>query len=243
MNNSYLLYDTITSFQRKQREAYDEYMRTMQELDKYKGSQHYTDGQKAAMDKRKAAEEAARKDARYWTNKALEQMQAVNRVRKMEALTPEQVALLQAMKMRTDISDVELEQIANAMNGNALGIGVVNDFARELYKKKEHEGAPNAALKHAYATPPNFSKKVKGQYGIPEMEAALRDIASTCARIINGDGANPARAMAVDLHNSVYGTNISRDSLKRENIATSETEFFESISSVPYEVITKCLND
>ena len=243
MNNSFLLFDTITTFQKKQREAFDEYKRTMSELDKYKGSQHYTDAQKAAMDKRRASEEAARKDARYWTQKALEQMQAANRVRKMEAPTAEQVAILQAMKMRTDISEAELEQIANSMNGNALAIGVINDFARELYKKKENTGAPNAALKHAYATPPNFSDKVKGNYGIPEMETALRDIASTCTRIINSDGANRVRGMAADLHNAVHGTSIDRDSLAREEIAASEPDFYGSISSVPYEIITKCVND
>ena len=45
-------------------------------------SQYYEDRQKEAMSKRKAAEEEARKEARYWLKKTVDEMAAANHVRK-----------------------------------------------------------------------------------------------------------------------------------------------------------------
>ena len=240
MNNTYTLYDTVVTFQRRQREAYDAYIEAMKGLESAKGSQYYDDRQKEAMSKRKAAEEEARKEARYWLKKTVDEMAAANHVRKAIPPTADQLAVLQAMKMRTDISDDELEQIANAMEGNSMGLGIVNDFAREVYSRREK--GTNAANPHPHGFPKNYLSMARDSYPVKDMDQEIRNIASACSQIIESDGANRIRGMTTDIHNKQYGTTVDRDTLAREAIPTSESAFYENLSSVPVNILQNCLN-
>ena len=239
MSNTFTLYDTVTTFQRRQREAYDEYIETMKGLETAKGSQYYSDRQREAMDKRKAVEDQARSDARYWIKKTAESMVEANKARKAVPPTAEQLAILQTMKLRTDISDAELEQIANAMDGNAMGLGVVNDFAKEVYKKRNNT---NSAKRNPYGFPKNYLSMVKGDYPIEDMEREIIHIARACGTIIESDGANRVAGMAKNFHDRRYGVKTDRDTLVREKIASSEKEFYEGITAIPVETLQKCLN-
>ncbi len=240
MNNTFSLYNTVTDFQRRQREAYDAYVETMKGLETAKGSQYYDDRQQEAMLKRKAAEDEARNTARYWIKKAAENMVEANKKRKAVPPTAEQLAILQTMKLRTDISDSELDQIANAMNGNAMGLGVVNDFAKEVYKNRNNT---NSATRNPYGFPKNYLSMVKGDYPIEDMETEITHIVRACGSIIESDGANRVAGMAKSFHEHRYGVKFDRDMLEREKIASSEREFYEGITTIPMETLQKCLND
>lgn len=224
MSNTFTLYDTVTTFQKRQREAYDAYMKAMEGLETAKGSQYYTDKQREAMDARKAAEEKARAEARYWIQKTVENMKHSNLLQKAIAPTAEQVSILQAMKMRKSMTTEELDQIANAMDGNALALGVVNDYAREI------------------GNPKNYLAKSKGGYPVSEMGKAISNIAQACESIIASDGANRAKGLAMDMHSRLHGGPSDRDSLERAEIAGSEADFYSSISTVPVETLQECLN-
>ena len=240
MSNTFTLYDTVTTFQRKQREAYDAYIEAMKGIETAKGSQYYNDRQKAAAEARKAAEDEARNTALYWLKKTFEDMAAVNRVRKAIPPTAEQLAILQAMKLRTNISGEELDQIANAMCGNSMGLGVVNDFARDMLARREQDA--NTATRHPFGFPKNYLSMAKDSYPIAEMERELKNIASACYGIVNSDGANRVRGLAASFHDRQHGTNTDRDTLPREEIAGSETAFLERVSSVPVNILQNCLN-
>ena len=240
MSNTFTMYDTVTTFQRRQREAYDAYIEAMKGLETAKGSQYYSDRQREAMDKRKAAEEQARSDARYWIKKTAESMIEANKARKAVPPTAEQLAILQTMKLRTDISDAELDQIANAMDGNAMALGVVNDFAKEVYQRRNNSA--NTGSRHPYRITKNYLAMVKGDYPIAEMEKEIAHIARACGSIVDSDGANRVRGRVMELHSAKYGGNADRDTLAREKIASSEQEFYEGITSVPVETLQKCLN-
>ena len=234
MSNTYTLYDTVTTFQRKQRDAYDKYMAAMREIESTKGSAFYDERQRSAMAERKAAEDAAREDARYWLNKTIEAMRTANSKRKAAPLTQDQLSILQAMKMRTSITAAELDQIANAMDGNGLGLGVVQEFAREMAKKQEDPAS--------MAFSKNYLAMTRDSYPIQEVERELRNIGAACARIVNSDGVKHVIDIA-SRHAERYGHAVDRDTLKRETIPESESAFFEGVTSVPFDVLQKCLND
>ena len=242
MSYTYSLYLTITDFQKKQRAAFDEYKETIKSIADAKGSKYYADREQAAMEKRKATEESARADARYWLKKNIEGMAAANRKRKAIAPTSEQLALLQALKMRTNVSDAELEQIANAMDGNAVALGVIQEFANDMYKRRNKEmgngtGMPYNGFAH------NYLSLAKNDYPADEVERELSSIASACNRIIDSDGASYVAGLGADRSNKLYGTNYNRDDLKRERIASSESDFFNSVSSIPFETLQHCVNE
>lgn len=224
MSNTFTLYDTVTTFQRRQREAYNAYMESMKEIETAKGSQFYSDRQREAMERRTAEETKARDEARYWIKKTIENMNHSNAMQTVVAPTAEQVAILQVMKMRKNISGTELDQIANAMNGNALALGVVNDFAREI------------------GSPKNYLNKATGNYPIAEMEKVISGIAQACESIIASDGADRVKALAMDHHSRMYGGNSDHDSIERAAIAESEQDFYSGITSVPVETLQNCLN-
>ena len=230
MSNTNSLYEAVTAFQRKQLEAYNAYMDVMKGLESAKGSQYYNDKKNAAMMLRKAAEDEARQEARNSLKTIMERMVTANRARKAIAPTAEQLSLLQAMKLRTNITLAELDQVANAMNGNAMGLGVVNDFAQEIAQKTGHPYLSK-----------NYLSMVRDGYPVESMEKELKNIGAACSRIIESDGANRARGLAADRYNRMYG-NVNRDTLERAEIAGSESEFFDGITSVPYDVLNNCLN-
>lgn len=240
MSTTFGLYDTITKFQRQQQEAYVEYMEGMKAIEETKGSQYYTNRQKILMEKRRQAEDEARKEAKYWLPKYLEQMQASNNTRTMPAPTEEQLRILQAMKMRSDITEAELDQIANAMNGNALGLGIVHEFAREIYEKRKANGA---GLMTDNTHPKNYAAMATGLPSIERMKDEIKHIGRVCSEIINGNGANRTRAMFADMNHQHYGSSNDHDMLPREKIADSERAFYSDISSIPFEDLQKCVNN
>ena len=234
MTNTYLLYSTVTTFQRKQQEAYNAYMETMKKLETAKGSQYYEDQKKAALEKRKAAEDQARSDARYWVKKATESMIEANKARKIVPPTAEQVAILQTMKMRTNISEAELDRIANAMDGNAMALGVVQEYAKEMSRKGSRENPLKAAK--------NYLAMAKDGQSAEEVEKAIRDIAESCSGIIESDGANRVRAMTSEYSKQRHGTNYDRDAIAREAIAENEAAFYGNMSSMTLEALQSCVN-
>ncbi len=234
MSNTFTLYDTVTTFQRKQRDAYDKYMAAMREIESAKGSAFYSERQRSAMEERKAAEDAARADARYWLKKTLEAMREANRKRKAVPLTQDQLSILQAMKMRTSITAAELDRIANAMDGNGLGLGVVQEFAREMAKKQE--GLASMAFSK------NYLAMTRDSYPIQEVERELSNIGAVCTRIVNSDGVKHVIDIGAR-YGERWGRVVDRDTLKREDIPASESAFFEGVSSVPFDVLQKCLNE
>ena len=243
MNNTYSLYLTITDFQKQQQRAYNEYMQTIESIADAKGSKYYADREQAAMEKRKATEESARAEARYWLKKNIEGRAAANRKRKAIAPTSEQLAILQALKMRTSATEAELEQIAASMDGNSLGLAVIQDFANDLYARRNKEKGNGTGIPYN-GFPRNYLAMAKNNdYPADEVERELSNIASACNRIIDSDGASYVAGLASDRSNKLYGTNYSRDDLKREKIASSESDFFNSVSSIPFETLQHCVNE
>ena len=228
MSNTKSMFWAVTTFQEKQLNAYNEYMDRLKQLENVKDSQYYIDEKKKASEKRRSAEEAARKEARQWLNKLYNYMCDANSKRSVEAPTDEQMRILQAVKMRDSVSVGELEQAANAMEGNGLGLGVLMEYAKSKYKPGEY---------------PNLMRLATGNYPIDEMQGKIDEAMRQCNKILNSSGAKRGAELALRTHDSRYGGNFNFDALKREPIAKSEKEFFDNMLDCGFEVFSNCVND
>ncbi len=109
-----------------------EYTRAMESADRFKGSEGYKDLKKQAT----AARDAALKVEKEKAGKAFREITTAMREavtsRKITAPTPEQLAILQAFKMRGSLTADEIRQAANNMRGCPLALSVLGDIASGL---------------------------------------------------------------------------------------------------------------
>ena len=236
MSNTWSLYTTIRDFQQEQRRAFDRYREHMAALEPYKGSEHYRQESEKAMQERRATEDAARQNARYYAQRTLGMMQEASRNRKAVAPTQEQINLLSVMKLRESVPLDELEAIARAMNGNSLGVSVIQEYARDQAQKQ----AEKTGRRGDASFIPDFTKYATDK--VPDADAFLKNLASACATIIDGDGASRVRGMMADLHESAHGVPANRDNLPRQPIYEGEAQFFQDVSSVPLETVQRTFN-
>ncbi len=237
MSNTWSLFSTIRDFQQEQRAAYDRYSERMAALEQYKGSEYYQQESEKAMKERRATEDAARNNARYYAQRTLEAMQEASRNRKAIAPTQEQINLLSVMKLRESVPLDELEAIARAMNGNSLGVSVIQEYAKQQAQKQAEKTGRRADA----SIIPDFTKYATDR--VADADAFLKNLASACTTIIDGDGASRVRGMMADFHESAHGVPANRDSLPRQPIYEGEAQFFQDVSTIPIGVVQSTFND
>lgn len=130
MTNSEQFYQAALRFQNERKEATDTYEKRMHELEAHRGSAYYNAEAKAAKDELADKLESLKGSARRQLAPVVEAMVKANNSRGMTAPTTEQLNVLAALKMRTNLTRVELDKAANSMDGNALALSVLNDLAR-----------------------------------------------------------------------------------------------------------------
>ena len=108
-----------------------EYAAAMQYADRFKGSEGYKDLKKRADDARAEALEKEKQTARKAFSEIIPAMREAVTSRKITAPTPEQLAILQALKMRNALTADEIRQAANNMRGCPLALSVLSDVAKE----------------------------------------------------------------------------------------------------------------
>lgn len=109
-----------------------EYARKMESADRFKGSEGYKELKHQAT----AARDAALKTERERALKSFREITAAMREnitsRKITAPTSEQLAILQALRMRGSLTADEIKQAANNMQGCPLALSVLRDLASGL---------------------------------------------------------------------------------------------------------------
>ena len=141
IKNSDLFYSRAAEFQSKRKEIIDTYESTLAKLEKAKGSQLYTEETEKAAKTRDAALEALQSEYREYFRISLDAMADANGKRGVTPPTADQIAILQALKMRSkpDPNNAtaitafqrELDRAANSCTDNAMCISVINDIARD----------------------------------------------------------------------------------------------------------------
>lgn len=140
MNNTRNLYTKAKEYQDKRKAIVDAYEGRLASLERMRGSEYYEDEAKKAEEDRDTA--IASLKAEYMPGFAgiLQEMKAVSGRRGTPAPTEEELRIVQALKLRDfesmrnmnkNVVAEELNQIAQAVKGNALCLSIVQDVARK----------------------------------------------------------------------------------------------------------------
>lgn len=125
------LYEIMKEYNRLRTELYNKYSKAVKSKEKYKGSKGYEEDYKKILneysERLAEAQEKVYKDLDsviYKLNKGIREY-------KLEPPTPEQLRLLQTLKLKSNVSQDELDGVAQAVKENPLALSVVVDIAKE----------------------------------------------------------------------------------------------------------------
>lgn len=179
MVNTDLFYGTAAEFQRKRRDINDAYEKTMQGLEKAKGSQLYADESKKAADARDASLKALRKEYADRFNASIRCMRDANSKRGTIAPTEEGLRIIQAMQLKEQITERELTAIANSVRDCPLLLSIVQEKAAKNGILRNYTGFYTADVMPAEYAENTINALVRGVNDFMERDTAK---AATIAR-------------------------------------------------------------
>lgn len=226
MTNTEGLYAAISEYTRTRAAARDEYLRAVSAIADAKGSKYYTDREQDAAAKRAATMDAAQAKARKSVAVWISDMEKSARNLKLTPPTQDQLNILQMLKLRDKLTEAELDQAANSMDGNGAMLALLNELA----------------LKHGYMG--GYSRYASESLTIDQALELLRNLDAVCASIIdNRSGANAVRLMGAEHNARLYGGEVNPDELPQEPGYSDEFDFYRRCVSVPYAVFSKAVNN
>jgi hypothetical protein len=218
MKNTEYLYTAMNNFRKEQIHNREVYMGKKKNLDRYKGSSGYADDLKKIQKERDDANAAARAKYKETVDNAISCMRNANRKRKCTAPTEEQLRLLTAAKMLQKPSVGLLDSIANSMDGNAIGLAVLQDIATTAYQNDDN------VLKKFH---PNYAAMASTELTVPAADDAIKSLASTCERIMTGSGVSRVRELGLKRNKEMYGMDYDPDDYPQEPEYSSEKDFYD----------------
>lgn len=131
MKNSEHYFNNVQGYFEDMAEIAQQYAMELSYLERFKGSAYYDDGVKRITAQRAEAEGAMYQT--YWPRfqTCIKNMRDTVNARKTVPPTQDQLATLQALKMRSKVSIEELRQAARTMQGCPLALSVLDDIAHE----------------------------------------------------------------------------------------------------------------
>ena len=130
MSRTSELMDVLNRFIRIRNQNRVDYLNEMVKYDNAKGTVFYTQKMKEARNKRDQADAEARRECAEKANKLLQDMQKAADQRSEKPLTVGQQMIIDSLKGKTRIGISEVEQAANAMNGNIVGLRQIQEIER-----------------------------------------------------------------------------------------------------------------
>ena len=227
MSNTDILFTAIDTFMEARENARAAFLDTKRRCERMKGSDAYSEEMAAAQQKREETVNAAQAEARINVNKALAGMQdQIGNIR-AEAPTDEMVRVLTVLKMRDHLTRAELDEAAALMGGNGAGLAVL----AELAGKNGISGAQYLMQ----------TKKGLTADGARALLKVITDGSNSILR--NRTGAARAAALYGESQAARYGSgSVDPDMLQQEKRYSSKAEFFESITGVSFDTITKAVD-
>lgn len=131
LKNSDLFYHAVIRFCEGRDKILEKYDKTAQDYRKSRGSEMYKQVMDKAAQERDTSLSVLRTDCADSINTALQSMMDALDNRAILPPTPEQLAIIQALKMRDKVTEGELKQAAVAVAGNPLCISIVNELAEK----------------------------------------------------------------------------------------------------------------
>lgn len=135
MKNTEYFYDTVRRYRQCLTEINAKFDKRIAEKAGYAGSPRYSEDVKAIELDRAAEITVLRADCAESFDTIIKSMELHAKERPMTAPTSEQIALLQALRMRERLTRDDLEHAANSMQGCVVALGVLDELAQkhELY--------------------------------------------------------------------------------------------------------------
>ena len=201
------LYNAIKKFTDTREAARQEHMQRIQQLESAKGSKYYID-EKSKADRRQAnIVEQARMECRQSLASTFKIMKENNSKRGMQPPTEEQLRILQMLKMRENVTADELQQAANAMNGNGAALQLLYEFAQK-------------AGIHALSD----IRQDANEFSIKQADDEINRIMNQCKGILE-TGARRAAFLAAQHNEKHAGIPMNEDALPQEDLFSSESDF------------------
>lgn len=122
-------YKTAQEYRAGLTRIWDVYTKEMLRLERFKGSPGYDEDAKKAEQQRKTAIKELQQETRGRFAGIIRGMKQSAQAQPMTAPSADQLAILQALKMREKLTRGELEQAANALQNCPLALSVLGDLA------------------------------------------------------------------------------------------------------------------
>ena len=129
MKNTTRYLNTIMRFRSDLQDVNERLRPEYEHIGRYRDSKSYPQNKKLLDDKRNAQVDVLRREAQEQLFKIVDDMRQTYEAKPSKAPTAEQLAILQALKMRDSVSEDELKQALNAVKGCPLAERVVGELA------------------------------------------------------------------------------------------------------------------
>lgn len=203
---------SIMRFMEARSEAREAYLLTCRRLEQARGSQLYSDGVKAAADKRAATVREAQHRARAEATAIFEKMRKNASSISASPPSADQLALLEVLKMRETIDREELDEAAAAMAGCSMGLAVIDDLA-----------AKNRLFS-------NYAQTMSTKLSRATAEAMINEVERNINKMLADEiGATPAAAQYAEYRKMMYGESTDPDSLPQVQPYPDEFAFLEAV--------------
>lgn len=215
MSNTTRLYRAVAAFIQAREEAREEYLLMGRRYAAAKGSQMYVDEMSKARKKREetvsGAQVIARQEIRETINAMAEKADKI----KMQPPTEEQLRILQLLSLKERPTTAELEGAANAMDGNAAALSLVDELAKK------------SGIVHV----PFTSRLSVKAYDPLTARQAIQRLGNACYSIVdNTTGANSTALLCAENHQRLYGGSFDPDELPQEKAFEDESDFYNQLN-------------
>ncbi len=213
--NTTNLYRTVADFMTARSEAIEEYRLMTRRYEAARGSKLYDDKMAEARKKRDKTISDAQFIAKQEIRETLLAMAEKADKIALQAPTAEQIRLLQLLKMKDRLTEAECTGAANAMNGNAACLALVDELARK-----------SGVLHTSYVN----SLAVK-TYSPETARMTIKALGESCFDIVNNTtGASKPALLAKQWHQNVHGSTFDPYELPQEEAFADEDDFYSQMN-------------
>lgn len=213
--NTTRLYHTVAAFMQARSEAREEYQNAVKRYASAKGSQMYIDEMDKARKKRDKTISDAQFIARQEIRETLQAMAEKADKIKMQPPTEEQLRILQMLKMKEKLTEAECTGAANAMDGNAAALALLDEMARK-----------SGVLHTSFAN----SLAVKA-YSPETARLTIKELGESCYSIVNNaSGASRPALLAKEWHAARHGGEFDPFELPQEDPFKDEDDFYKQMN-------------
>lgn len=212
MTNSETFYTLAHEFQNKRERITNAYETRMRAIASTKGSEYFETESKKATKERDTSLKALRKEYANNLSAALKAMSEMNSRRAIAAPTADELAIVQALKLRDSVSVQELDRAANAVCHSELCLAALQEISHNM-----------GYFGHNYMSRFNSEEMpvaTVNQY-IDNLTAAARDY-------LEYDTKKSAR-LAADFYTAHYGTSENEPPIAKRKLFESKSGCFAEL--------------